>query len=156
MAKVVSTYIELHIFKIVNGEMKFLLLKRSPYEKYPNIWQMVTGKIKENEKAYQTALRELKEETGLEAEEIYAVPVVNSVYLSETDEICLIPVFVCRVKENSNIKISDEHIEYKWVLPSEAIELLAWDGQKNSVRLINSYWFNAKEKLIKIDFKSPS
>lgn len=151
MTKVVSTYIELHIFKIENGEMKFLLLKRSPFEKYPNIWQMVTGKIKENETAYQTAIRELKEETGLTAEEIFSVPIVNSVYLSETDEVCLIPVFVCRVSEDSKIKISSEHNEFKWATPSEAIELLAWEGQKNSVKLIQRYWFNEKEKLIKIE-----
>lgn len=150
MTKVVSTYVELHIFRIVNGEMEFLLLKRSPTEKYPDIWQMVTGKIKNNEKAYEAAFRELKEETNLEAEEIFAVPVVNSVYLDETDEVCLIPVFACRVNENSVVKISKEHIEFKWVSPFEAIENLAWEGQKNSVRIIQKYWFNERERLIKI------
>lgn len=150
MTKVVSTYIELHVFKIVENEIKFLLLKRSPDEKYPNIWQMVTGKIKDNEKAYETALRELKEETSLEAEELFSVPTINSVYLNESDEVCLIPVFACRVNTDSVTKISGEHIDFKWVSPAEAIEYLSWEGQKNSVRLIHNYWFNERDKLIKI------
>lgn len=150
MSKVVSTYIELHIMKIENDQLKFLLLKRSPNEKYPNIWQMVTGKIRDGEKAYETALRELKEETGLIAEELFTVPIVNSVYFSETDEVCLIPVFLCRVNENSEIKISEEHSEYKWLNAEEAEKLLNWEGQKKSIRMINDYWINSKEKLIKI------
>lgn len=150
MAKVVSTYIELHIIKEEQEKIRFLLLKRSPDEKYPNLWQMVTGKIKENERAFETALRELKEETGLVAKELFSVPVVNSVYLPETDEICLIPVFVCIVNENSSVKISGEHIEFKWLYPEEAEKFLNWEGQKRSVRLITNYWFNSKHKLNKI------
>lgn len=150
MTKVVSTYIELHIFKIENNQMKFLLLKRSPDEIYPNIWQMVTGKIKENEKAYEAAIRELKEETGLKPIEVFSVPVVNSVYLSESDEVCLIPVFACRVNENSEVIISKEHNEFRWVDEDEAIKLLNWEGQKKSVTLIKKYWFEERHKLIKL------
>lgn len=150
MTKVVSTYIELHIFKIEKNKLRFLLLKRSSHEKYPNIWQMITGKIKANESAFETAIRELKEETGLDAEEIFTVPIVNSVYLIENDEVCLIPVFVCRVNARSEVKISSEHSEFKWVNADEAIKLLKWEGQKKSVKLINDYWFNEKDKLIKI------
>ncbi|MCX8056717.1 MAG: NUDIX pyrophosphatase [Ignavibacteria bacterium] len=150
MTNVVSKYIELHIIRIKNNRIKFLLLKRAPNEKYPNIWQMVTGHIRENEKAYEAALRELKEETGLDAEELYSVPVINSVYLSESDEVCLIPVFVCRVNENSDVKISKEHNEFKWVDAKEAIKLLNWEGQKKSVELICEYWFNERKKLIRI------
>jgi len=147
MTKVVSSYIELHIVKIENGCLKFLLLKRAPYDKYPNIWQMVTGKIKNGEKAFESALRELKEETGLVAEELFSVPIVNSVYLAETDEVCLIPVFLCRVSEHSEVKISNEHIDFKWLDAEEAERILSWEGQKKSVRMINDYWFNSKEKL---------
>lgn len=150
MTKVVSTYIELHIMKIENQKLKFLLLKRSPDEKYPNIWQMVTGKIKDGEKAFDAALRELKEETGLTPEELFSVPIVSSVYLPESDEVCMIPVFVCRVKENSEVKISKEHSQFKWCEFEEAEKLLNWEGQKKAVRLINDYWFNSKEKLIKL------
>ena len=65
---IISNLIEAHIFREQNGVIEFLLLKRSSGEYYPNLWQMVSGKIKENETAYQTAKREIKEEIGLEVE----------------------------------------------------------------------------------------
>ncbi len=150
MTKLTAKYIELHIFKEKEHKIKFLLLKRASYQTYPDIWQMVTGKIKRGEKAYESAMRELFEETGLVAEEIYSVPIVNSVYLPASDEISLIPVFVCRVKENSKVKISPEHSDFLWASPSKAIKLLNWEGQKQAVRLITDYWFNSKQKLTRI------
>jgi len=62
---IISNLIEAHIFREKNGKLEFLSLKRSPEQYYPNLWQMVSGKIKENETAYQSAIREIKEETGL-------------------------------------------------------------------------------------------
>ena len=66
MAKIITNLIEAHIFRKTKNGIELLLLKRSETEIYPGLWQMVSGKIQVNEKAYQTALREIKEETGLE------------------------------------------------------------------------------------------
>ncbi|MFA7229097.1 MAG: NUDIX domain-containing protein, partial [Melioribacteraceae bacterium] len=60
-----SSLIEAHIFRRNGVDIEFLLLKRSPGEKYPGLWQMVTGSVENGEKRYETALREIKEETGI-------------------------------------------------------------------------------------------
>ena len=53
------------------GEIpQFLTIKRSPQERYPLIWQCITGGTKSNERTYQAAIRELKEETGLYPENV--------------------------------------------------------------------------------------
>ncbi len=90
---------------------------------------MVTGKIKRGEKAYQTALREIKEETGLVPIQLWVAPTVNSFYEPKDEFICLIPVFAARV-ETEKVKISGEHTEYKWVNKQTAQKLLAWEGQR--------------------------
>lgn len=136
---VISNLIEAHIFRIKNGELEFLLLKRSPEQYYPNLWQMVSGKIKENETAYQSALREIKEETGLIPEKFWVAPTVNSFYSPDKDYISILPVFAARVEYNSIVKLSKEHTKYKWVNPEEAKKLLAWDGQRKSVDVIVDY-----------------
>ena len=59
---------------------RFLTIKRASNERYPLIWQCVTGGIKNNEKAFEAAIRELKEETGLNAEKIWTVDRVNNYY----------------------------------------------------------------------------
>lgn len=144
---IISNLIEAHIFRERNGKLEFLLLKRSPEQYYPNIWQMVSGKIKENETAFNTALREIEEETGLVPEKFWVAPTVNSFYAPDKDYICLLPVFAAKVNYDSKIKISKEHIEYKWLSPEEVKNLLAWDGQRKSVDVIVDYALNRNSYL---------
>ncbi len=139
--------IEAHIFRKINNDIEFLLLKRSPDEKYPNIWQMVTGSIDDDEKAYETALREIKEETGLVPEHFWVVPHTNSFYSPEKNCFCLVPVFAVLVDPNSEVVLSAEHDEYRWVKMEEAKKLLAWQGQRQSVEIIYEY-FTKKESLL--------
>lgn len=151
--QLVSSLIEAHIFRLTGNDLEFLLLKRSEKEKYPNIWQMVTGSIDENEKAFQTALREIKEETGLTPERFWIVPQVNSFYSHEKDEICFVPVFAALVNERSDVAISSEHSEFLWLDKENSKKLLAWKGQRTAVDTIYEY-FTSKDnhlKFIEID-----
>lgn len=150
---IISNLIEAHIFREQNGIIEFLILKRAPYQYYPNLWQMVSGKIKDNETAYQSALREIKEETGLIPEKLWVAPTVNSFYAPDGDYISLIPVFAAKVNYSSEIKISTEHLEFKWVTPQEAKNHLAWKGQRNSVDVIEDYILNENSFLNFIEIK---
>jgi len=152
--EIISNLIEAHIFRIINNEIEFLLLKRSPNQYYPNLWQMVSGKIKENETAYNAALREIKEETNLTPKKFWVAPTVNSFYSPDKDYICLLPVFAAKVNSISEVKISDEHTEYKWVNPDEAKQLLAWEGQRKSVDVIVDYVLNRNSFLNFIEIKN--
>lgn len=147
MMKIISNLIECHIVRKRNDEYEFLLLKRSSKEIYPGLWQMVTGRIEENEKAYETALRELKEETSLQPTSFWVVPYTNSFYSHENNFMCLVPIFVAEVENSSNVILSDEHCEYKWVKRNEAVKLLAWYGQRKAVELIEEYLINEKSTL---------
>lgn len=146
--QVISTLIEAHIFRHVGDDIEFLLLKRAPHEKYGGVWQMVTGAIDEGEKAYETALREIKEETGFTPQRFWTAPNVNSFYYPERDYINMIPVFAAQVEAGSEVVISDEHDDYKWVNKEEALKLLAWPGQRQSVKSIYEY-FTVEENFLK-------
>lgn len=146
--------IEAHIVKIENNNLKFLVMKRSQTEKYPGVWQMVTGSVEDGEKAWQAALREIKEETGITPQKFWVVPNVNSFYSQTADEIIFVPVFVGICEGNTSVLISQEHDEYKWADEKEAIKLLAWPGQHKSVETINEFFTveNNLLKFIEIDF----
>ena len=139
--KIISDLVELHVFRIENNEMKFLLLKRSPHKVYPGLWQMVSGHIEEGETAILTAIRELHEETGLKPFRLWVVPNINSYYSPEDDSVCIIPVFATEVISDQ-VLISSEHSEYKWVNSEEAKIHLAWEGQRRSVDIIKEYFTN--------------
>ncbi|GAB4299590.1 MAG: hypothetical protein Kow0098_26250 [Ignavibacteriaceae bacterium] len=146
--------IELHVFRIVHSEIEFLLLKRSREQIYPGLWQMVNGKIKAGEKAYQAAVRELLEETGLSPIQLWVVPNVNSFYSAQSDNLIFIPVFAAKVNSKNQVVISSEHEDFCWVNAEEAKKLLAWEGQRKSADLIVKYFNEDKHffDLLEIEF----
>ena len=109
-------------------------------------FELRTGSI-ENEDAHQTALREINEETGLTPIQFWVVPNINSFYSPERDVIVMIPVFAVLVNGKQKVIISDEHSEFKWVKKEEAIKLLAWPGQRQSVEIIYEYFTNQQSFL---------
>jgi dihydroneopterin triphosphate diphosphatase len=143
-----ASLIEAHVIRKVGKDIEFLLLKRAQSEIYPGLWQMVTGSVDgENERGFETALREIKEETNLNPQKFWVVPNVNSFYWPEQDALYLIPVFVALVESCSVVKISEEHSDYKWVDKNNAIKLLAWPGQRKSVEIIHNYFINEQSFL---------
>jgi dATP pyrophosphohydrolase len=140
--KVFSYMIEAHIFRENEKGIEFLLLKRSDQDIYPGVWQMVTGSVIRGEKGYEAVVREIKEETGLIPEKLWVVPNVNSFYSKRRDHLCMVPVFAALVNNKSEINISVEHTEFKWVDKNTAKNLLAWVGQRKSVDIIYDYFSN--------------
>ena len=139
MTKIISNLVEAHVFRKTKNGIEFLMLKRSENEIYPGLWQMVSGKIRKGEKAYETALREIKEETGLTPKKFWTAPNVNSFYDPGKDYISILPVFAALVDSKSKVKISNEHSEFKWVKSGKVKKMLAWDGQRKSVDVITEY-----------------
>jgi len=149
--KIISNMVEAHVFRESNDGIEFLLLKRAEKEIYPGLWQMVTGKIKKKEKAFEAALREIKEETGLIPSNLWVIPNVNLFYSHEKDYISLLPVFAAKVDGDSEIKICKEHCEYKWVKPAAIKLLFAWPGQVQSVDITSEYFLNKRNFLNMIE-----
>lgn len=142
--EIISNLVEAHIFRETKNGLEFLLLKRAEGEIFPGLWQMVTGKVKKAERAFEAATREIAEETGLRPQKFWAAPNVNSFYSKKDDCISMIPVFAALVKQDAEVKISGEHSEYRWVPPDEAKKLLAWPGQRESVDIIESYYLRER------------
>ncbi len=145
--KVIADLIELHIVKETKTGLQFLLLRRSPREMYPGIWQMVSGRVEKNEKAYQAAQRELLEETGLHPQKMWVAPKINAFYNPEADTISQIPVFLAQVKDNVRVVLSDEHDAFVWGSGKKAKSMLAWPGQREVVDIVMEYWKKRKNYL---------
>ena len=138
--KLVSNMIEAHIFCKKKNGIEFLLLKRGEKEIYGGLWQMVTGKIRKGEKAYNAALREIKEETGLKPKRFWVTPNINPFYSHENNYMSLISVFAAEVTDNSKVTLCKEHTDFKWLKPDKAKKMLAWPGQRRSVDIITEYF----------------
>ena len=139
MPQIVTNYIELHICRKTRDGYRFLLLKRSDSAKiYPGIWQTITGTIETHEHTKETVFREMKEETGLTPVKIYSIPRINTFYFAPSDKICMSPVFLSFV-DKEEIKISGEHSDFKWSSYEEAVKLVHWPDQVESLKIIKNY-----------------
>lgn len=130
----------------------FLMLQRAQDIIYPNIWQCVTGKIKENEKPFATAIREVKEETNLKATNMWVVDQVNTFYDANYDTMNLIPIFGVQVK-SQDVQLSVEHVQYKWCSINESLKLYTWNMQKKGCKTFYDMLIenDKRLKLSKID-----
>lgn len=133
MPDIVSRFVDCHVFRRTPTGEEWLVMYRAPHCVIPNTWQMVQGSIEPGEKAYETAARELQEETGLRAKQLFQASYVNRFYLAETDQIVLSPVFCAEVA--GNVTLNEEHTDHKWVTFEEAQSLYPWPGQKKSIAI---------------------
>ena len=131
-----------HIW-IVNNEGKFLMQKRSKYKKsFAGKWSQTGGAVDEGETPLQGALRECKEELGLDIQK-KEIELIFS-FKREYDF-----VDVWLVRRNIDIKklkLQEEEVEeVKWVSKEEIEKMI-----KNNETTPNvDFYFNMLIKLIK-------
>lgn len=111
-----------------------LLLKRT--QSLAGTWCQVAGSIEEGETAWQTALRELAEETGLHPQALYSADTCEQFYEAHRDSITIAPVFVAFIDPAAEVTLNHEHSAYCWVPFGEAIEMVAFGGQRRVLRWI--------------------
>jgi dihydroneopterin triphosphate diphosphatase len=115
------------------GDYEVLLLRRARGRIYAGAWRMVGGKVESGERAFQAALRELKEETGLFPERLWSVPFVNQFFDWQSDQVHDIPVFLAQVAPRSEVTLDSEHDGFRWIGLDEALGLLEWPGQRKGL-----------------------
>jgi dATP pyrophosphohydrolase len=144
--EVVSRYVEVCLFRIRADRGEYLLLRRAEDDPvHPGLWQYVTGKIEEGEKASDAALRELREETGAAPLRFWVVPAVNSFYDPRRDVVNLLPVFAAQMDPQCAVRLSAEHSEFRWLPYGEARSRLVWPGQRNCLDIIREYILGGEE-----------
>ncbi len=142
MQKINFEIVEVVVFRM-KKEHEFLVLKRSHDEDiYPGLWQIISGGIKRGERAYEAALREVREEIGVKPKRLYNTPLTNTFYLFPSDSVNVSPVLAAEVDGGTEVKLSAEHEEFRWLKKEDAISLLVWPGQKEAIRIVNDYILN--------------
>lgn len=109
---------------LINNEEKILILKRSKKVRtYKGMWGGVAGYVEKDEKPYETALKEIKEEVGLKNEDVELLkqmdPISFTDYYESIKYDWKIFPFLFKIKEKRKIKIDWEHSQYRWISPSQ-------------------------------------
>jgi dATP pyrophosphohydrolase len=132
------------------NDWQFLLLKRNTT--LEGSWCYVAGKIKEGEKAWQTALRDIQEETGLIPAKCYSADTYEQFYDIEANAFWIAPVFVAFINASSTVNLNHEHSEYCWLSLNDAIKKASFPGYENTFRHIyNHFLIKEPPKWLKIN-----
>lgn len=131
MLPVKSYSVSVFLLKPAGDEIQVLLLRRAGH--LAGLWCQVAGGIEAGEKAWQTALREVREETGITLRKLWSANFCEQFYEVEKECITLVPVFVGRVPDGTEVTLNEEHDGYRWVSFDEAREMLSFSGQKRAL-----------------------
>ncbi|MBM3208830.1 NUDIX domain-containing protein [Candidatus Shapirobacteria bacterium] len=117
---------------------KLLVLKRSPLRDFEaNYWEVVSGRLEQNIKDVKSELlREIKEELGKDfnCEVIAPIGTYNFYRGGDKSKEHVGIDYICRYI-SGEVKLSDEHTEYRWIDPKEFEGNEANESVKQKVRL---------------------
>jgi len=107
---------------LIDSKNNVLLIKRS--KKYVNMvdfWDIPGGRINFGEEPVDGLSREIKEETGLELDEVKDIVDASTIFKDEEKHIVRI-TYLATVKETAT-SISHEHTDFQWININEIKDL---------------------------------
>ena len=112
---------------------RVLAMQRARDTRCPMAWETVHGRIEAGEEPEDAAVREVREETGLEVERLYNVT-VQPFYLHKTHTVELAVVFAAFVAADAAVTLSEEHSRSEWLKTERALERFAWPRERAALR----------------------
>jgi dATP pyrophosphohydrolase len=97
------------------------------------LWSLVMGRIEKGETAADAIRREIAEETGIAVEALYTSGCCDTFFNSGANSIEIMPIFVAPFEEAPEVTLDHEHLAFRWLGFAEAVEILAYPGQRQAL-----------------------
>ena len=117
--------VDVYVLRRAGESWEVLLLQRATGTRCPGSWETVHGRIEPGERPEEAALREVREETGLEPERLYNIT-VQGFYLHTVNTVMLAVVFAAVVGESGAVTLGAEHERAEWLGIPEATARYTW------------------------------
>ena len=136
------------VYRWTKKGLAFLLLYRDK-----GVWDFPRGRMESGERSWQTALREVEEETGLKSEDLKIYdnfkvfekfPYRRRIEGGSAEPIFKIVIFYLAETRQSQIVLSEEHEGYGWFVINQAQKMLS--RYKNRVRILRQAYNFIKGK----------
>jgi 8-oxo-dGTP pyrophosphatase MutT (NUDIX family) len=123
--------VDVYILRSGQAGWEALVLQRAEGTRCTGAWEAVHGHIEEGERPRDAAVRELREETGLEVERLYSLNVAPF-YLHRTDVVMVAIAFVVFPRDGA-VTLGPEHANYEWLSVDAASRRLTWPRSRRAL-----------------------
>ena len=106
---------ELNAYLVLFNKDRLLIVKREN-----DLWEFPGGGVEWGEDPQKAAIRETKEETGLDAVNVRMVTITSATYEKGDDEKHSVYVVYKGETDSDEVKLSGEHKEHRWLTLTEA------------------------------------
>lgn len=121
---------------VLNNKKKILFIRRSRKDGWNDgFWEIPGGKLDEGQDISHALEREVFEEASLLVNPINRLAFFESTILTQgkykgLTYICLVGISLC---EDTDVRLSDEHDQYKWVEYKKALDLKLTDETRKAL-----------------------
>jgi 8-oxo-dGTP pyrophosphatase MutT (NUDIX family) len=127
--------VDVYVIRPYRAEWLVLALQRSRGTRCPGSWETVHGRIEADEQPERAAVREVREETGLELDRLYNVT-CQPFYLHTVGVVQMAVVFAAFVTEQSDVRLGAEHQRYEWLSAAAAAARFTWPREREALQHI--------------------
>jgi 8-oxo-dGTP pyrophosphatase MutT (NUDIX family) len=112
-----------------SSKRRYLILRRSETKDFaPGLWECVTGRLNQGEGFEEALFREVEEEINLEVNPLIILGTTHFYRGDCRPENELVGiVYLCSTKDGREVRLSQEHSEFRWVTASETEALLNYE-----------------------------
>jgi dATP pyrophosphohydrolase len=125
--------IECFVVRPAGGGFEVLQLRRAASDYMGGLWHTVAGRMRRDETAVAACLRELREETGLTAAELYCLDRVGQFYMPAADTLWHCVLFVAVVDGGAQVVVNDEHDAFRWLAAEGAAKHFTWPSDREAL-----------------------
>lgn len=133
MTRLEAGVVDVLVFRTAAAGLEVLVLRRAAGVRCTGAWEVVHGRVEPDERPEDAALREIREETGLEAERLYNLT-CQPFYLHRLGAVQMAIVFVAFVAGSASPQLGVEHDLAEWMLPDAAAARLSWPRSASALR----------------------
>ncbi|HLV26631.1 MAG TPA: NUDIX domain-containing protein [Gemmatimonadales bacterium] len=124
--------VDVYLVRPLPDGWRVFVARRAEGVRCTGAWEAVHGTVEPDERPENAAIREVREETGLEVERLYNVS-VQPFYLHKSATMHLAVVFCAFAAEPAEVVLGGEHDQFEWLSIAEACSRFAWPRSRQAL-----------------------
>ena len=124
--------VDVYVIRPYRAEWLVLALERAMSTRCPGSWETVHGRMEPGERPEDAAVREVREEAGLDVDRLYSIT-CQPFYLHTLGAVQMAVVFAAFVREPADVTLGDEHARCEWLTMTEAATRFTWPREREAL-----------------------